>query len=323
MYPYLRHPIIPLFSNAEVFVSAMKTLLTLFSKERSELQTELDKATSLDQVVKLVQNRVDDLKTVYIGDLSVAQARLALFFLDTLRQSVATLTAAKETKSYPDPQQIISTTRFSPNSLILKLLQVLICIGILASLFSLTGDAPLAWMAILLMSLLIGLEAIKLDKDNQENIPGSLQPIEAPIVGINSNVLLDNLADALNTIDRAVAQAEEVKKPLGSSSEIEEMPELLNFIQMLIGASSLENPDMTLELTKLLPQILIEQGIRVQSYRPNDEHSERGYFDFEPPIDESAKDYVTLTPALLKGEQVIRRGRVIEPAYSGAREVSA
>lgn len=322
MYPYLRHPIIPIFSNAEVLVRAMKTLLTLFSKERSELQTEIDKATSVEQVVKLVQNRVDDLKTMYIGDLSVAQARLALFFLDTLRQSVATLTAANETKvSYPDPQQIISqATRFSPNSLILKLLQVLICVGILASLFSLTGDAPLAWMAILLMSLLIGLEAIQLDKDNHKTSPGSLQHIEAPIVGVNSNVLLDNLADALNTIDRAVAQAEEVKKPLGSTSGIEETPELLNFIQMLIGASSLENPDMTLELTKLLPQILIEQGIRVQSYRPNDEHSERGYFDFEPPIDQSAKDYVTLTPALLKGEHVLRRGRVIEPAYSGARD---
>ena len=76
----------------------MKTLLTLFSKGRSELQIEIEKATSLDAVVKLVQNRIDDLKTMYIGDLSVAQARLALFFLDTLRQSVAILTAANETK---------------------------------------------------------------------------------------------------------------------------------------------------------------------------------------------------------------------------------
>ncbi len=131
-------------------------------------------------------------------------------------------------------------------------------------------------------------------------------------------MLLDNIADALNTIDRAVAQAEAVKT-LDSNSEIEEMPELLNFLQTLIGVSSLENPDMTLELTKLLPQILMEQGIRVQSYRANDERSSRKYFDFEPPIDDT-KNYVTLAPALLKGEQVLRRGRVIEPAYSGARE---
>lgn len=303
----------------------MKTLLTLFSKERSELQTEIDKETNLEQVVKLVQNRIDDIKTAYIGDLSVAQARLALFFLDTLRQSVATLAAANETRvKNPEPGQIINqATRFSPNSLILKLLQALICMGILGSLLSLTRTAPGAWMAILLTSLLVGLEvAVQLDKDKQES-PGSVGVMAAPqgVVRVDSKVLLDNLGDALNTIDRAVAQAEEVKKPLGSTSEIEEMPELLNFLQMLIGTSSLENPEMTLELTKLIPQILMEQGIRVQSYRPNDEHSDRGYFDFEPPIDESAKDYVTLTPALLKGEQVLRRGRVIEPALTvGARE---
>jgi len=302
----------------------MKTLLTLFSKGRSELQTEIDQATSIEQVVKLVQNRLNDLKTMYIGDLSVAQARLALFFLDTLRQSVAILTAANETKfSRPASHQIISQgTWFSPNS-ILKLLQVLICVGILGLLFSLTESDPLAWMVILLMSLLIGLEvALQLSKVKPEKGPDSLELLEAPqlTVRVNSKVLLDNIADALNTIDRAVAQAEEVKKPLDSTSGIEEMPELLNFLQTLMGVSSFENPEMTLELTKLLPQILMEQGIQVQSYRPHDEHSSRGYFDFEPPIDQSAKDYVTLAPALLKGEHVLRRGRVIEPAYSGARE---
>ncbi len=292
----------------------MKTLFTLFGKERGELQKELDQATSLEQVVRLVQSRLDALKTMYIGDLSVAQARLALLFLDTLRQSIATLTAANETKSYSAPSQIISHTQFSPKN-ILKLLQAITCVGVLVLLFLLSQDTPLAWMAILLMSLLIGLEvAIQLDKDNRA--PG-LQSIEAPqlMMRIDSKVLLDNLADALSIIDRAVAQAEEVKKPLDSSGGIQEMPELLSFLQMLIGASSIENPEMTLELTKLIPQILMEQGIRVQSYRPNNEHS-REYFDFEPPIDESAKEYVTLAPALLKDEHLLRRGRVIEPAYS-------
>jgi hypothetical protein len=301
----------------------MKTLLTLFSEGRSELQTEIDKATSLEQVVKLVQNRLDGLERIYIGELSVAQVRLVSFFLDTLRQSLVTLTAANKTGvSDPDPQQIINqVTRFSPKSLILKLLQGVICIGILGALFSLSQTAPGAWMTILLMSVLVGLEvAIQFDKDNHENLSGSPQLGEASqlSVRIDSKVLLDNLADALNTIDLAVASAGEVKKPLGSSG-IEELPELLDFLQRLWGASFLEKPQMTLELAKLLPQILMEQGIRAQIYRPDDEHSYREYFDFEPSIDRSVKDYVTLTPALLKGDRLLRRGRVIEPAYSGAR----
>ena len=298
----------------------MKTLLTLFGKERSELQTEIDKTTSPEQVVKLIQNRLDGLEKSYIGGLSVAQVRLASFFLDTVRQSIGTLTAANETKlSEPQTQQISTqATRFPSNSLILKVLQGLLSISILGSLFSLTQDAPGAWMAILLLLVLVGLEVVlQLDKGKPENLPDSTQPVETlqPIVQIDSQVLLDNLADALDTIDRAVAAAEPVKKTLDSSG-IEELPELLNLVQRLMGASFLEKPQMALELTKLLPQIFMEQGIRVQIYRPEDAQNYREYSDFEPSIDRAAIDYVTITPALLKGDRLLRRGRVIEPAYS-------
>ncbi len=302
----------------------MKTLFTLFSKERSELQTEIERASSPEQVVKLVQNRIDNLEKSYIGGLSVTQVRLASFFLDTLRQTIGTLTAANETKLLePKPQQIDNqATRLPSNSLILKVLQALIGISILGSLFSLTQDTPGAWMDILLMTVLVGLEVVlQIEKGKPENRSHSTQSVEVPqpIVQVDSQVLLDNLADALNTIDLAVTSAEPVKKPLDGSG-IEELPELLNLVQRLMGASFLEKPQMALELTKLLPQILMEQGIRSQLYRPDDAQSHREYFDFEPNIDRSAKDYVTITPALVKGDRLLRRGRVIEPAYSELRE---
>ena len=294
----------------------MQTLSTLFGKERSKLQTELDEATSLKQVVKLVQSRVDNLEKTYIGELSVTQVRLVNLFLDTLRQSLSTLTAANETQSNLEPEQIATqATRLSPNNFILKLLQAIVCIGILASLFSLTRTEPGSWMPILLMSVLIGLEIALQLGSNQSS---SFQTVEVPKlpVRVDSNALLDNLAEALNTIDIAVAQVEEVNKPLAASG-LEELTEILDLLQRLMGASFLENPLMTLELAKLIPQILHKQGIRVQSYQPNDALSLREYFDFEPSIDPAAKDYVTLNPALLKGERLLRRGRVIEPVANG------
>ena len=295
-----------------VFVSGMKTLLTLFNKERSELETEVNQTTNSKQAVKLIQNKLDHLEKSYIGELNVRQVRLVKFLLDTLRQSLATLSATNETALNP-PEQVISQADRSPNRFILKLLQGLSCIGILASLFSLTEATPAAWMTILLMFVLVGLEVVlRLDKDNDESkysVPP--QPIESqpPL----DSKLLDNLANALESIDRAVNQVEVNKLP--GPSGIEEMPEVLDFLQRLWGASSLGNPLMMLELTKLLPQILLEQGIQTQSYQPHEEHC-RGYFDFEPNIDRSAKDYVTITPALLKGDRLLRRGRVIEPVSS-------
>lgn len=302
----------------------MKTLFTLFSKERSELQTEIERASSPEQVVKLVQNRLNHLEKSYIGELSVAQVRLASFFLDTLRQSISTLTAANETKllELKPPSIDHQGTGLLSNRLILKVLQALIGISILGSLFSLTQDTPGAWMDILLMTVLVGLEVVlQIDQGKSANPSDSIQSVEVPqpIVQVDSQVLLDHLADALNTIDLAVTSAEPIQKTLDFSG-IEELPELLNLVQRLMGASFLEKPQMALELTKLLPQILMEQGIRAQIYRPDDTQSHREYFDFEPSIDRSTQDYVTITPALVKGDRLLRRGRVIEPAYSELKE---
>lgn len=293
----------------------MKTLVTLFSKQRSELQAAIDKTTSPEQVVQLVQNRLDNLERNYIGELSIAQVRLASFFLDALRQSIATLGATKEInlaeRESEQPSNLAK--RFSTKNIVLKVLQGSICLGILDSLLSRT--APAAAMGVLLLVLLVGLEVVfQLDKGSQ----GSDSPIpEQAKVQVDSQVLLDTLADTLNTIDLAVARTQEAQQPLDSSG-MEELPELLDLLQRLMGASFLEKPQMVLELTKLLPQILMEQGIRAQIYRPDDAQSNREYFDFEPSIDPAAKDYVTITPALLKGDRLLRRGRVIEPAYSEA-----
>jgi hypothetical protein len=300
----------------------MKTLITLFSEERNQLQTDIDKIISVEQVVKLVQNRLDNFERIYISELNVAQVRLASFFLDTLRQSIATLAAANFPQVAPTEQkQIINqASQFSPNRLILKALKGLIYIGILSSLFSLTKTSPFAWMAILLTSVLLGLEVVlQLDKDNQENNSSELLKLPQPILRVDSKVLLDNLADALNTIDLAVGRVKEENK-YEDDRGIEELPELLNFIQRLMGASKLNKPEMTIALTKLLPQILMEQGILAHIYRPNEPDSDREYFDFEPSIDPDSKDYVTITPALLKGDRLLRRGRVIEPASTRRTE---
>ncbi|MEH2454998.1 hypothetical protein [Nostoc sp.] len=301
----------------------MKTITSLFSEERNQLQTDIDNTTSIEQIVKLVQNRLDHLERIYIEKLNLAQVRLASFFLDTLRQSIATLAAANYSQLAPIEQRQITNpgTNFFANRLILKVLQALICIGILGSLFSLTKTTPGVWMAILLTSLLLGLEVVlQLDLNNQQNsLSQELLELPQPILRVDSKVFLDHLGDALNTIDLAVARVEESNKHEGDLA-IEELPELLNFLQRLMGASKLDKPQMAHELAKLLPQILMSQGINAQIYRQNDPHSDREYFDFEPSIDPDTKDHVTLTPALLKGDRLLRRGRVIEPVYSSSRE---
>lgn len=303
----------------------MKTLLTLFSEGRTELQLKLDKANSLEQVVQIVQTQLDSLERIYIRDVSVAQVRLVSSFLETLRQSITTLIAINQTRVAELPQErtFDREIRNSSKTLTWKVLQGLIYIGILGTLFSLARIAPGVWVTILLTSVSIGLEvALELDKDNRENRLDYDRLGEVPQLKlqVDNKVLIDNIADALNTIDIAVASAKEAERPFDSKG-IEDLPELLNFLQRLLGASLIEKPQMIIELAKILPQILMEQGIRALVYRSEDEHSpSREYFDFEPSIDSSAQEYITITPALWKGDRLLRRGRVIEPAYTKTRE---
>ncbi|BAY79316.1 hypothetical protein NIES25_58000 (plasmid) [Nostoc linckia NIES-25] len=301
----------------------MKTITSLFSEERNQLQIDIDNTTNIEEIVNLVENRLDRLERIYIEKLNLAQVRLASFFLDTLRQSIATFAAVNYSQVVPVEKSQITNpgTKFFSSRVILKLLKGLIYIGILGSLFSLTKNTPGAWMAILLTSILLGLEVVlQLDSNKQQNSMSlELLELPQPLVRVDSKVFLDCLGDALNTIDLAVGRVEESNKYEGDLV-IEELPELLNFLQRLVGASKLDKPQMAYELAKLLPQILMSQGINAKIYRPNDPDSDREYFDFEPSIDPDTKDRVTLTPALLKGDRLLRRGRVIEPAYSSSRE---
>lgn len=295
----------------------MKTLLTLFSEERNQLQIEVEKSTNVEQVVTLIENRLDNLERNYISQLNVSQIRLASLFLDTLRQSLATLAATNQIQTIPPKLKQINEEagQFFSQKLILKLLQALICIGILGSLFSYTKTTPGVWMAILLTFILVGVEVVlQLDKENQQTNLTAPDLEESPqqILQVDSKILLDHLADALNTIDIAVTPVGVINNK-SDERVIEELPELLNFLQRLLGASILDRPQMTLELAKLLPQILREQGIEAKIYQPQDLNNEDKYFDFEPSIDPSNKNYVTITPALLKGDRLLRRGRVIEP----------
>ncbi|WP_414752849.1 hypothetical protein [Anabaena sp. CCY 9910] len=298
----------------------MKTITSLFSEESNQLQTEINNLSNIEDVVKLVQNELDNLERIYISELNITQVRLAAFFLDVLRQSIPTLAAVEIAQIEAAEHQQITNLAFtsSPNRLILKVLKVLLYAGILCWLFYLTNTTPGAWMGILLASVLLGLEVVlQLDK-NGSSLP-EVRELTKPILKVDSTILLAQLSDALNTIDLVVARFADSDKAKDERN-MEELPELLNFLQRLMGASSLNKPQMVMELTKLLPQVLMSQGIRAQIYQAKEPDSDRTYFDFEPSIDPDNQDYVTITPALLRGDRLLRRGRVIEPAYSQARE---
>jgi hypothetical protein len=256
----------------------IQTLTTLLLRDRDELQRQLDETTSLEDAVRLTERHLSRLCSEYLaqGHLSLPQERLTRFFQETMRRSVATLTAANKTKvSYPQPSR---------------------------------RPHPPSWEALFrfLLTVLRGWT------DEKAYLP----PVEVT-VRVDSKVLVDQLVEAFDAVDYAMSDltvGESDMAPL--PTEIEAFPEVLEFCQNLMSESLFENAELALRRSKELPRILRNLGLQVEMYRPGDERRFEK-FDWEPSIDPNIKDYLTQVPALLKGDKVIRRGRVIVPHCVG------
>lgn len=127
--------------------------------------------------------------------------------------------------------------------------------------------------------------------------------------------ILDFLHDKFEDIDNQVAKEINKVKPKPPIPKLEDHPDILNFFQNMIGEVSDEQanlPLLTNKWSQQLPDILNQNGIKVEFYQQGLEDTSK--FDFVKNIDSEVREYITLTPALIKDNQVIRRGRVVKPA---------
>ena len=127
--------------------------------------------------------------------------------------------------------------------------------------------------------------------------------------------ILDFLHNKFENIDKEVAKESNQVKPKPPTPKLEDHPDILNFLQNFMGEVSDEQANLTLLTNKLsqqIPDILHQNGINVEFYQPGREDTSK--FDFVKNIDPKVREYVTLTPAFIKDNQVIRRGRVVKPA---------
>lgn len=129
--------------------------------------------------------------------------------------------------------------------------------------------------------------------------------------------ILNFLHEKFEDIDNQVAKEINQEKPKPAIPKLEDHQEILNFIQNFIGEVSDEETNLqslTYKWNQQLTDILIQNDIEVVFFQPGIE--DKSKFNFVKNIDPEVKEYVTLIPALIRDKTVIRRGRVLKPAYS-------
>lgn len=125
---------------------------------------------------------------------------------------------------------------------------------------------------------------------------------------VNVSLALDRLGEALLAADQllnVVGRLEHAAPPPEPLS-----PELLRVLQSLLGAGLTPNAEKALANIEALGDILAEQGIDVVKY----DGTNGMLFESRAVLDDPEAEPVTGTPALVRGDSVLARGRVLLPA---------
>ncbi|NEQ78193.1 MAG: hypothetical protein F6K23_37505 [Okeania sp. SIO2C9] len=315
----------------------MKTLVEYFQQGKQELEEKLKTVTTVEKVVEIVQieiSKLADISGEYINGLTPLQGRVAIGQLTVLSLSLEQLIVLRE-------QNKVSSSKAEETGVLPFIAQEK-KERIETSLISTIGSAALmagtaifvsgvanAAIPFLVTSAALGgiapnlLEVFKSNektKSSEETINSQIEKPISELIDIDIERLLSELEQQLKRIDRDVSKFTEPEPP--PKPTIENHSDVLEFLQNLMGDADYEKnllPDYTRKRIEQLPTILRRYQIQAKFFelsqeqkQPTEEQEEM--FEFEPSLNPDSKDYVTLVPALVKDNKIIKQGRVIQPA---------
>ncbi len=290
------------------------------------MQQRLADDASPERVVRDVRQTLDEVRGLYLDHEPVrARRRLAPFVLDVVKASLTGLVAANRAEMWrlaaaSEPSQ----HRFGP-PLRWRLGQGAVALVLLVWLWG-QGEG----IALLLSLALVGTEALRWLPDGW--LPPQLQALGSGATGANAslkelpdgapretrvrvdlNPFFAAVADALVTADKVLAEAETLAERRSSDAPgLAAHPQVLALLQDLLEAKDAGDEAYALRMAKAVPALLAHYDVRAEVFRgDNPEH-----FEFLPSLDPSDREVRTLTPALLQGETLLSRGRVLEPDFA-------
>lgn len=300
----------------------MATLLELFDKEQSQIRQRISENPNSEKVVEVVKDFLDSLFVAYRTekDRDPDQKRLSTCIVDLLKASISTLVAASETEiwrrneSNHSEANSITSNRFN---LLLRVFQILLAVIALVLLYVERSFIYLGLVIGLVVieivrAVLSELKARSYYKDFQkklENVRETESKLLKAAVHVNTDTLINKLADSVLAADKVLEEVLTIKKPANDNG-LENDSAMLEFFQDLLRARDRKNSEFALLKTELIPHLLDRYGIQVEKFSGDNEH----YFEFQENLNPNNTTYQTLKSAFVKGKRLIKRGLVEEPA---------
>ena len=312
-----------------------QNLRTAFEQRRKPLEDRLQQISDPRELVRCIETELSTLQQSCVGSLPVQEAKLLMHCLDVLRVALRGLSAVSG-RPVEAPSAPASPVAKAP------LAQIVLTLGQLGLLVALAtaplGIPLLARSLIVLVVVLLVVEfgfqvighTASLRGGNvgrllaafglslpKPALPPSPPPPAPALISVDGPKLCDKIASALAEIDNIVATTVEA----ASRTEPEPNPfarerPLLEFLQELLAASLTDDSATALKKAKSVPGLLLRHGLKAVSHEDIAIGKRAEMFDTFPNIDPAATRLVTERPALLDGERVELRGRLLEPTRS-------
>jgi hypothetical protein len=345
----------------------MKTLVFHYQEIKEGLKSQLETAQTTEQVVQLLQDRINqlaDLNGDYIRGLTPQQARLATILLrvfnhytnilslvnlqnsssNTLEQSSNNTNLQQEnesgltnftadtlsplTKFFQIDKHLSTLT--SPDYYKQALRQQVqqnhgVISGVITGALSGLCAGGYSWGFIgAIAGGVIGKIVQPKQSLENTNLTSLPEPHKNEFkIGVDIDRLLIHLYQAFQSIDITVAAYGE-REEKAISPGLENNLDLLEYLQELMADALDEQTQLPITVRRRIEQaatILRHYGIQAQTYQPTAGQSQKAealsIFYFEPSLDPEVTNYITLKPALVKDDQLLLPGYVIEPASSG------
>jgi hypothetical protein len=296
----------------------MTKLLKLFDTRRDEMRQNLADDPSPENVAKASRRLLTDILVAYRKDehLDPVKRILAAYSMDILISSLSTLTAAHAEIWHiekPAPKDLIKRSSFK-SFFLLRLVQAAIIVA-LATLFALKENFIYLWLFAGLLIVTAATPIVKwlrnrhLSSDSAPADENSATPPVQAKLRVDIGAYLAQLADALLTVDKLVAEAANLRANTDRDAGPVGDPALLDLFQDLLEARRAQDSEFALKQVGTITFILEKYGITVEEY--NDQNS--SFFEFIPSLNPDDTIRQTVRPALVKDKRPLRRGLVTEP----------
>jgi len=320
------------------------TLIQHYSQNKETLRAQLKRAKTPKESIEIIQeylSKLTDLNGDYISGLTRSQARIALDVLGLFQYTIEKVASSMDHPIIPPLQppttrraeQPGSVASFKPSS------ETLVGIGA-ASLIGGVLTGPLIAVTLALTAgfgaavVTHGFTREPKGMSNSHTEPSSpSQSLEDSFPDYDLAFgFLEELFKTVDTMVEEYGRLEESARPRPVEPKLDDHRGVLEFIQDLLGWYERKQGDipkdalqpLKMRLKDHLPDLLSEYDIQIKYYDPETTLQDAAYFDFEKEVGaQKLQSPLMVRPALLKGAELLLKGRVIEPTTSTAHSHQA